>query len=144
MLLNVEKVLLLSGTEFFAGLPGDVLAELAPLCREREVGAGGEVFAQDQTDNAMYVVARGAVRIHRGERELAVLGPGEIFGEIAALDPERRSAAATASEDSLLLELDHETLQDFLVDHSELSWTIIRFLCRRLRSNLERPDEPCA
>ena len=75
-------------------------------------GPEGILFVGDTQGSALYAIARGRVRISRslagGEEALAILSPGEIFGEMAILDPSAsgRSADARAhEEDAILLEL---------------------------------------
>lgn len=143
MLLTVERVLLLSGANIFAELPGQVLAELSASFEEVELPAGEDVFAKGDYGASMYVVAAGRVRVHDRDRELAVLGPREVFGELAALDPELRSASVTVVEDALLLRLDYETLYDLMSGHVELAKNVIRFLCRRYREGSAAPENAC-
>ena len=145
MLLTVERVLLLSGVNIFAELPGQVLAELSASFEEVDVPAGEDVFAKGDYGSSMYVIAAGRVRVHDRGRELAVLGPREVFGELAALDPELRSATVTALEDALLLRLDYESLYDLMSGHVELAKNVIRFLCRRYREGADLPgDATCS
>lgn len=143
MLLTVERVLLLSGVNIFAELPGQVLAELSASFEEVELPAGEDVFAKGDYGASMYVVAAGRVRVHDRDRELAVLGPREVFGELAALDPELRSASVTVVEDALLLRLDYEALYDLMSGHVELAKNVIRFLCRRYREGAANPENAC-
>ena len=142
MLLTVERVLLLSGVSIFAEMSGQVLAELSASFEEVEVPAGQDVFAKGDYGSSMYVVARGRVRVHDQDRELAVIGPRGVFGELAALDPELRSATITALEDALLLRLEYEALYDLMSGHVELAKNVIRFLCRRYRETIVPPCDP--
>lgn len=139
MLLTVEKVLLLAGVAFFAELPGEVLAEVAATCEEVQAPAGEALFAKGDFGASLYVLASGRVRVHDGEREIALLGQRDVVGELAALDPELRSASVTATEDALLLRLDHEALYELMSDHVELARSVIHFLCRRYRESSPPP-----
>lgn len=143
MLLTVERVLLLSGVNIFAELPGQVLAELSASFEEVELPAGEDVFAKGDYGASMYVVVTGQVRVHDRGRELAVLGPRDVFGELAALDPELRSATVTVVEDALFLRLDYEALYDLMSGHVELAKNVIRFLCRRYREGNAAPKDAC-
>jgi len=143
MLLTVERVLLLSDVNIFAELTGQVLAELSASFEEVELPAGEDVFAKGDYGASMYVVASGRVRVHDNGRELAVLGPREVFGELAALDPELRSATVTVLEDALFLRLDYEALYDLMSGHVELAKNVIRFLCRRYREGGAAPKDAC-
>ena len=92
------------------------------------------MFSKGDAGNSMYIIAAGRIRIHDGEVEFQQMGEGEVFGEMALLDPAVRSAAATALVDSILLELEAEPFYELLEDHSVISRRIIQLLTRRLRT----------
>jgi CRP/FNR family cyclic AMP-dependent transcriptional regulator len=83
----------------------------AAFAEEKSFPAEAAIFHEGDPGEALYAIARGRVRISRslagGEEALAILSPGEIFGEMAILDPAAsgRSADARAHEDTVLLEL---------------------------------------
>ncbi|MGH9398821.1 MAG: cyclic nucleotide-binding domain-containing protein [Thermoanaerobaculia bacterium] len=83
----------------------------AAFAQEKSFPAEALIFREGDAGDVLYAVARGRVRISRslagGEEALAILGPGEIFGEMAILDPSAsgRSADARTHEDTILLEL---------------------------------------
>lgn len=134
MLLSIEKVLILKGVEMFAEAPGDELARLVPIVREEEVAAGQTIFRQGDTGSAMYIVVSGRVRVDAGGHTVRTLGEREPFGELAALDPEPRSASVTATEDTLLLRIDREPLLELLGSQPTIMRSVLRTVCRRLRS----------
>jgi CRP-like cAMP-binding protein len=82
-------------------------------------------------------VVEGSVRIHDGEKAIATLGPGEVFGELAALDPEPRMASVTVTEPALLLRMGNAELHELIAEHPEVALGIIRVLCRRLRTHTQ-------
>jgi CRP-like cAMP-binding protein len=82
------------------------------------------------------------VRVHRGDATLARLGTREIFGELTALDPQPRSADVSAEEDSRLYKLEHDDLDDIMLAAVEVSRSIIKMLCRRLRASTARDHSP--
>ena len=86
----------------------------------------------------MFIIVEGRVRVHRQEKVIAVLEYGDVFGELAALDPEPRAASVTALSDSFLFELDGAALYDLMSDRVEVVRGLIRILCNRFRSTL--PD----
>jgi CRP-like cAMP-binding protein len=81
----------------------------------------------------MYVIINGKIRIHVEDRVLAELGELDVLGEMAALDPEPRSATATATEDAFLLSLSHHDIRHLMEIDVEVAIGLIRTLCRRLR-----------
>jgi len=136
MLTTVEKVIALKKAAVFAEVPDEVLAELAPFLEEVEYSAGETVFEKGELGDCMYLVFEGEIRIHDGDRTLNDLRDGAVFGEMALLDAELRSAAATAVADTLLLRLDQEPLFEVMEDRSEVARGIIRVLSQRLRARM--------
>jgi len=104
----------------------------------REFPEGHVLFREGEVGSVMYVVQRGRVRISRqlptGERTLAVLGPGEFFGEMAILNHKPRTATATALEAVQALEIGARTLEAMVMGNAELAVRLITKLARRLDS----------
>ena len=133
MLLTVERVIILRSVAMFAETPDPILAAVASSMVEVEARAGDQIIKQDELGTSMYVIVSGRVRVHIGEQTLATLGDREVIGELAALDPEPRSASVTALEDTRLLRLEHDVLLELLTERVDVARGIIRSLCRRLR-----------
>lgn len=134
MLSTIERVLLLKSASTFSHTPDEILAELAGLLQEVEVGAGDALFKKDDPGDCMYILASGRLRVHDGRTLINTLGPGEVVGEMAMLDSEPRSASVTAEEDSLLLRLDQEPFYDLMDERIEVVRGIIGVLSSRLRN----------
>jgi HEAT repeat protein len=132
----IEKVMILKGSEFFRNFPGADLAGIASLADVVHVDPGEVVFEQGDEGDAFYVVVQGAIRISRGQTELATLGPREGFGEMAILDRETRSASATATESSTLLRLDRDSFDRVVEQNPVVARGIYRVLTERLRNTL--------
>jgi len=137
MLTMIEKLLVLRSVAIFADTPEDVLAEIAGLLSEEEYPAGARVFAKGDPGSSMYVVARGRLLAHDGDRALNELGERAVFGEMAMLDPAPRVASVTALEDSLLLRIDHRPFYELLADRAEVAQGIIRLLAGYVRDRLD-------
>jgi len=134
MLSTIERVLLLRTVGMFAEASGDVLADVAALLRELHAEPGQRIIEKGELGTAMYIIATGSARAHDGETVLATMGERDVFGELAALDPEPRSASVTAEEDSVLLALEHAPLMELIGDRPEVARGVIRFLCARVRA----------
>lgn len=130
----IEKVIILKTVHIFCETPDDVLADIATILDEIEVGAGEVIFEKGDVGRCMYVIVDGEVRVHDGERTLAHLRERQIFGELAVLDPEPRSASVTAIEPTRLFSLDQDAFYDLMADHIEIARGIIRALCQDLRT----------
>jgi AAA family ATP:ADP antiporter len=137
MFSTIEKVIALKTTGVFAEIPDRVLAEVAGLCEEVQAGAGDKIFEKGEIGKSLYVIAAGSVRVHDGDQTLEHLTEGQVFGEMALLDPEPRSASITAMEDTQLLRLDQEPFYELLDGQSEVARGIIKVLTRRLRARMQ-------
>jgi ATP/ADP translocase/HEAT repeat protein len=131
---TLEKLVLLRASSVFHGIQGEDLAPLARIAEHLVLAPGESVFAEHDTADALFVIIRGRVRIHRGDDQLAVLSAGEPFGEMAALDGSPRSASATAMEDTELLRIGSDEFYEVLHEQVELAEGIIRTLIARLRA----------
>jgi AAA family ATP:ADP antiporter len=135
---TIEKVLVLKSVSIFSDTPDEILADVASLLEEVEVDAGEPVFQKGDVGTALYIVVEGRVRVTSQDRVLAELGPRDIFGEMAALDPEPRSASVSALEPTSLFRLEQESLYELMADRIEVVRGVIRVLCGRLRTVTER------
>jgi HEAT repeat protein len=138
MLPLVETVNLLRAVPLFRELSGEDLLQVARSVSHRQLAAGSVLFRKGEPGEVMYVVARGRVRVADGARELAVLGRGELLGELALLDGEARSADAVCVDDCDLLGLAQADVDEILDRRPEIGREVIRVLVRRLRSANQR------
>ena len=137
MLLTIEKVVILKSISIFSDTPEDHLAEVASILEPIEVPAGKTIIEKDDIGSSLYIIVDGRVRVHDGERTITELGERDIFGELAALDPEPRVASVTAVRDTRLFRLDRQSLLDLMAEQTEIAFGIIRMLCRRLREQAD-------
>jgi CRP-like cAMP-binding protein len=89
----------------------------------------------------MYVIVDGKVRVHDGERLLNYLGERDVFGEMALLDPEPRSASVTAVESARLFRLDQTLFYELIAENPEVAKGIIRVLTGHLRNRVRNVAE---
>lgn len=133
MLLDIEKLLILKTVPIFAEAPDYVLAQVIPILEEQEFEAGQRVFEKGDLGTSMYIIVSGKVRVHIEDRELTVLDERQVFGELALLDPEPRSASVTAIEQTLVFRISQSAIYDLMASHVEIVRGIMRVLCRRIR-----------
>src|ERR1700750_1170600 len=98
-----ERVHLLARVPVLADLPAEALEQISEVAHPRRFAAGEIVFREGDSSNTCYIVRSGrarAVREHADGRQLALatFGPGDIFGELALFDDERRSATVETIE----------------------------------------------
>lgn len=122
----------------FAQLGDDDLDRLAAMARERPYPRNSVIVFEDDPGDALFIVGVGQVKVVLvGEdgREviLAVLGPGDFFGELALIDDEPRSAHVIAMDDARLLVLRRDDFQQALETHPRIALGMLRTLSRRLR-----------
>lgn len=133
---TVDKLRTLKSVSMFAETSDEILTEMVDLLGDDFIAAGQTIFSQGDLGTSMYIIADGRVRVHDGERTLNFLGKLDVFGEMAALDPEPRSATVTAVEDTHLLRLDREPLYALMSHRPEVTRGIIHVLSDRLRGRV--------
>ncbi len=130
---------LLAHSAMFPALPGEALDALAAAMTEQALAPGTTIFRQDDAGTTLFAVLAGQVRIvtvadDGRERVLRQVGPGEMFGEIAALDGRGRSADAIAATRCRLLLLERRRLLTLIAQHPGLATSLLAVLCERLRA----------
>ena len=125
-------------TPLFATLDQDSSASLRSSMSEIELARGEVLFHEGDPGDSLYVVLRGKIKLGRTsgdgrENLVAVLGPGEMFGELSLFDPGPRSAGATALVDSTLLGLSQDELTPWLATRPDVARALLRAIARRLR-----------
>jgi len=138
MITTVEKVLFLKSIDLFRALPGEELAQIAEIAEEQPFAAGDQVFSEGEPGDALYLVVEGAVKVHQGDRQVAQLGPRDVFGEMAVLDSEPRTATVTTLKDAVLLKIARDDFRDVLQERPDIGMGVIKVLSRRLRDASRR------
>ncbi len=127
----------LSSVSLFSNLPVATLQALAHATVEEHYAVGGELFAQGDKGDALYIVKSGAVEIFLnigGERvALKKFEVGQSFGELALLDGQPRSTGAAVLGPTTLLRLERTSFLQVSTDHPELMQTITYDLTKKLR-----------
>lgn len=126
----------------FADLDTESLRELSHAAHHRGFHAGEVIFHRGDPGQVMYVIRQGKVKISLTSPEgqevsLAVLGPGECFGELALLDGQPRSADAQAIEMVQAYSLQRMDFTRAVVHHPHIAIQVMQVLSRRLRQTDE-------
>ena len=100
---------------------------------------GATIFDEGDLGAEMYVVQRGEVEIVRQSKRLALLKPGDFFGEMSLLEGLPRSAAARAVTDCAVLPVDAGAFDYMIRNIPELAIRMMRKLSGRLRGRLDAP-----
>jgi CRP/FNR family transcriptional regulator, cyclic AMP receptor protein len=138
-----EVVELLGGVPVFSTLVREDLQRIAQFAVPRAFEPGEVVFREGDASDTCYVVRDGrarAVRTHTDGRTLtlATLGPGDIFGELALFEDERRSATIEALERTSAVAVLGPDMRRLMSEHAEISSRLVIALGRRLRETNER------
>src|SRR4026208_1657131 len=127
----------LSYIQLFEGLTPTQLDWVAQRAHRRVFEAGRNVMTIEQPGEAVYVILHGTVKIHveQGERDviLAILGTGDMLGEMSLIDSVGRSASAVALESSLLLWMDKITFNYILDNFPPVARNLVRIMSSRVR-----------
>ena len=127
---------ILRTTTIFMTTTDEALEDVADLLRPQSLAAGQLLFARGDPGDCMYIVVKGRVRVHDGERVLNDLWAGAVVGEMAILDDAGRVASVTAIEPTQLLRLDEAPFQALMDAQPEIGFAIINVLCQYLRARL--------
>jgi len=119
----------------FAEVSEETLADVAELLGEVEYEKGQVVFEKGAQGDSLYIVISGRVRVYDGPHTIVELGPKEIFGELALLDPEPRLASVAAVEETRLFRLDRDSFADLMAGNIEVVRGVLHVLCERLRGH---------
>ena len=122
----------------FVALDDEAASALRATMVEIKISRGDELFVEGDPGEHLYVIVEGKIKLGTASSDgreslLAVLGPGEMFGELSLFDPGPRTATATAIVDSKVLGLGHEDLGPWLSGRPGVSQELLKSLAQRLR-----------
>ena len=127
----------LSYIKLFEGLTPTQLDWVAQRAHRRVFEAGRNVLTIEQPGEAVYIILHGTVKIHieQAERDviLAILGSGDMLGEMSLIDSVGRSASAVTLESSLLLWMDKVTFNYILDNFPPVARNLVRIMSARVR-----------
>ncbi len=138
---------LLKKISLFANLSDAELAKILVICTPRKFPKDTVIFREGDPGDWCFLIISGQVRISKfipniGEEALAVLKPGDYFGEMALIDSFPRSAHAIANEDAEVFAISKANLDRLLDSDRELGyrilWAFTKTLSRRLRETNDK------
>jgi CRP-like cAMP-binding protein len=135
-----EMIRLLSQGDLMRHLPPEEIGEILPLVAQRRLSGGETLFCAGAEADALYIVARGKVEVVAEDggsgAQLAQLGPGQAFGEMALLSGAVRTATIRALEPTDLLEIRREDFLQLMARDSQLAAAARRLSHERAIRNL--------
>ncbi len=132
----------LGQTPIFSGLDEAELEEVAQFVVERRLKGDTVIFHENDPAAAFYMVKKGRVKIYKLSREgreqiLAVLGDGQIFGDVPVFDGGPYPATAATMEESEIFLFRRDDFHQLLRQHPEIALKVIKVLGQRLRQSME-------
>ncbi|HVD23189.1 MAG TPA: Crp/Fnr family transcriptional regulator [Lapillicoccus sp.] len=115
-----------------------LLTQMSPVRMER----GDILFREGESGDSLYVIREGKIKLGRSssdgrENLVAILGPGEMFGELSLFDPGPRTMTATAVAETQLMGLGNDSLTGLLTGRPEVAKALLAALAKRLRRTNE-------
>jgi CRP/FNR family transcriptional regulator, cyclic AMP receptor protein len=122
----------------FSALDDEAASALRASMTQTKIRRGEVLFREGDSGDRLFVVTDGKVKLGRSssdgrENLLAILGPGQMFGELSLFDPGPRSATVTAVTDVTMLVLSHDEMVRWLSGRPEVARGLLSQLAARLR-----------
>jgi CRP/FNR family transcriptional regulator, cyclic AMP receptor protein len=122
----------------FSALDDEAASALRASMTETKIRRGEVLFREGDSGDRLFVVSDGKIKLGRTssdgrENLLAILGPGQMFGELSLFDPGPRSATVTAVTDVTMLVLSHDEMVRWLSGRPEVARGLLSQLAGRLR-----------
>ncbi len=123
----------------FSDLPEDTIEKIAQVGSTRTYKKDSIILMEDEVGGALFIIVKGKVKVTRTSNDgreviLNILTDSDIFGEMALLDGQTRSATVTAMEDSEIFIIQRNQFLEFLKEHPEISIALMQELSKRLRT----------
>jgi CRP/FNR family transcriptional regulator, cyclic AMP receptor protein len=121
----------------FQGVEPDAVAALSAQLEPVSFPRGHIVFREGDAGDRLYIITEGKVKVghrtpHR-EGLIAILGPADMFGELALFDPGPRTSTVTALTAVEAVTMTRRALRSWITEHPEIAEQLLRVLARRLR-----------
>jgi CRP-like cAMP-binding protein len=132
----------LAEVELFAEFPTEALDRVAAAATERSLERNDALFAEKEEAHDLYVVTAGRIAIANvavdgRESVVALMEPGDLFGEMGLFDGHGRSAAARALEPSEVVVVPYDAIRAVFEDDPRLLWPVVALLAGRIRATDE-------
>jgi CRP-like cAMP-binding protein len=137
---------LLRKVPFLAVLSDQDRETLAAAVKQHQYDRGRALFLKDDPGRSLLIIQAGSVRIYLpgqqgGDLTVALLQPGDFFGELALLDGGPRSASAVATEDTAILTLDRDDFLALLQTRPQAAKEVLAAVAQRLRDADEMAND---
>jgi CRP-like cAMP-binding protein len=124
------------GIPFFSGLDRDAFVSLVSEIERKTLAEGEVLFDEGATGDALFILLSGRMEVRRGDAKLAILPAGSVFGEMALITGQARTASVRALKDSILFVVRVEDVEKVARAHPGLTASIVQFARRRMLMNV--------
>ena len=140
------KMAVLRKHPIFCDLDPEALDQLCRYAKHATLKRGASIFSKGDPGNSLVAVISGTVKISVSSPDgrsaiLNLIGPGEIFGEVAVLDGQARTADATANTNCEIFVIDRREFLPFVRSQPALAMKFIELLCARLRWTSDQVEQ---
>jgi CRP/FNR family cyclic AMP-dependent transcriptional regulator len=141
-----SKLAVLRKHPMFCDLGPEALDQLCRYAKHTTLKRGTTIVSKGDPGNSLIVVVSGTIKISVSSPDgrsaiLNLIGPGEIFGEVAILDGHARTADATANTNCEIYVIDRREFIPFVRSQPALAMKFIELLCTRLRWTSDQVEE---
>jgi CRP-like cAMP-binding protein len=145
----MDRISLLKSVSIFNGLSDEILNQFSANAKEINLKTGSDIFKEGNASDSFYVIETGEVVIFKKlgpgkEKTLAILGEGNIFGEMAFFSELPRTADAKTKSDCALIKIDRKTFLDITNEHSKEGLKILSGLLEVVMIRLEQTSRELA
>src|ERR1700712_1442870 len=141
-----NKLAVLRKHAIFSDLDPEALDQLCRYAKHTTLKRGAAICSKGDPGNSLFAVVSGTVKISTSSADgrsaiFNLIGPGEIFGEVALLDGLARTADATAHTNCELFVIDRREFIPFVKSQPALAMKFIELLCERLRVTSDQVEQ---
>jgi CRP/FNR family transcriptional regulator, cyclic AMP receptor protein len=142
---HAEELLFFRSVPLFQGLSKRELGIVLLAAQPRQYQVGEQLFVEGEPGKAIFIIRSGKVeltrRTNKGQRTLGLLGPGQMFGEMALLDNVKRTASAVIKEEGTILLLYLATLNELIERNPRMGVQLLRNISIMLSTLLRRANQ---
>lgn len=134
---NIEKLITLKSIPMFSELDVFTLQQIQKIAGYKKIPAGETIIREGEEGASLYIVINGSVGVYKGDKLINEIGMGGLFGEMAVIEKQRRSATVKTLAETSFLTIEGDDFIQLLQRNSSISGSVIRTLAGRLRKMLE-------
>ena len=141
-----DKLAMLRKHPIFCDLESEAFDQLCRYAKHTTLKRGATLFSKGDPGNSLCAVISGTVKMSISSPDgrsaiFNLIGPGEVFGEIAVLDGQPRTADATANTNCEIFVIDRREFLPFVRSHPALAMKFIELLCAKLRWTSDQVEQ---